>query len=152
MWVFLLKVKHNRIRFTTFCVLIAPLLFASSEHGVVRGQRLFSGVEAVTGTISGHKAAMPAEAVTCRNCHQAGDSPARQSFGPRLNRDTLLELHKRRGAPPSTYDEQTFCRILRTGVDPAYIVISPEMPRYQIDEQQCRSLWLYLTEQQGGGK
>jgi hypothetical protein len=148
----LLNVKDKGMRFITTCVLFAPLLLAGSESRVVRGRRLFFGVEAVTGTIVGHKAAMPAAAVRCRNCHLVGDSAAQLSLGPRLNRDTLLDLQKRRGAPPSAYDERAFCRTLRTGVDPAYVVIAPQMPRYQIDDEQCRSLWLYLTEQPGGRK
>jgi hypothetical protein len=147
-----IKARHNAIRLTALCGLIAPLLFAGSESSVVRGRRLFSGREAVTGVIVGHKTAMPAAAVRCGNCHQAGDSGPRQSLGPRLNRDTLLEIQKRRGAPPSAYDMRTFCRILRTGVDPAYVVIAPEMPRYEIDDGQCQSLWLYLTGEEGKRK
>jgi hypothetical protein len=37
--------------------------------------------------------------------------------------------------------------LLRTGVDPAYIVISRKMPRYVLDDEQCLDLWHYLLEQ-----
>jgi hypothetical protein len=36
---------------------------------------------------------------------------------------------------------------LRTGVDPAYILITRRMPRYTIEDAQCIDLWQYLMEQ-----
>ena len=36
--------------------------------------------------------------------------------------------------------------MLRTGVDPASIVITRQMPRYTLDDNQCLNLWRYLTE------
>jgi hypothetical protein len=41
---------------------------------------------------------------------------------------------------------KSFCRLLRTGVDPVLIVVSRQMPRYELDESQCGNLWHYLTE------
>ena len=147
----LLRFRGGARRILTLVLALAPLLCADSESAIVRGWKLFSGVEALTGTIVGHKAALPPAAVRCSNCHVPGDAPAQPSLGPRLDRSTLLDPQKRRGAPPSAYDQRRFCRILRTGVDPAYVVIASEMPRYEMDDAQCGSLWLYLTDPQGGG-
>jgi hypothetical protein len=38
--------------------------------------------------------------------------------------------------------------LLRRGVDPAFVMISVEMPRYTIDDADCKALWRYVT---GGG-
>ena len=51
----------------------------------------------------------------------------------------------RRNGPPSRFDEASFCRLLRTGVDPADIVVPRAMPRYAIDDTDCRALWAYLS-------
>jgi hypothetical protein len=40
----------------------------------------------------------------------------------------------------------SFCKLLRTGVDPASIVIAREMPVYTLNEAQCGSLWTFLIE------
>ncbi len=52
----------------------------------------------------------------------------------------------RRGGPPSLFSQASFCRMLRTGVDPAYIVITRRMPRYTLSDEQCLGLWHYLME------
>ena len=36
--------------------------------------------------------------------------------------------------------------MLRTGVDPAYVLITRQMPRYTLSDDQCLGLWRYLTE------
>jgi len=36
--------------------------------------------------------------------------------------------------------------MLRTGVDPVYVVISRQMPRYTLSDDQCLDLWRYLME------
>jgi hypothetical protein len=71
-----------------------------------------------------------------------------RSQAPRLTHDLLLVRHARRGGPPSNYDRDGLCTLLRRGVDPAHVMISVEMPRYTIDDSDCHALWRYLT---GGG-
>lgn len=58
----------------------------------------------------------------------------------------MTEFHSRRGGPPSLFSTTSFCRILRTGVDPVYVVISRQMPRYTLSDDQCLDLWRYLME------
>jgi len=117
------------------------------------GRRLFHGDAALTGHISGHAAPLPTAASRCVNCHAVGTAPpsasagnSTQSFGPVLNREVLGQERKRRGGPPSRYDEAAFCKLLATGVDPAYIIIPSNMPRYQLSAGDCKALWAYLIQ------
>ena len=128
-------------------LLLSAISSAVPELDLLHGRRLFSGEEPLSGTILGHKSTLPPAAAKCTNCHSSGDEPLAQSLGPLLNRRSLTEMQSRRGAPPSRYTEATFCRILRTGVDPAYIFIAQEMPRYVIDDSRCRDLWAYLSRE-----
>jgi hypothetical protein len=117
------------------------------------GQRLFSGQTPMSGQIVGHRSALPLLASRCVNCHAAGASTSASdpqdvtsSFGPVLSAKLLAEPVARRGGPPSRYDDAALCRLLRTGVDPAYIIIPRAMPRYELSDAECRALWLYLNE------
>ena len=112
-----------------------------------RGEALFLGKEALLGRLAGDIAVIPPELGRCANCH--APSATGQSGSPadlRLDRSTLLALKKRRGALPSAYTRDAFCRVVRSGVDPAFVVVAREMPRYALDEAQCSSLWSYLTD------
>jgi len=116
----------------------------------VRGRELFAGTAALRGTITGHASALPPAGARCVNCHASGPAAApasaAASFGPLLTRQRLTEPLPRRGGPPSRYDEATFCRLLRTGIDPAYVLITRSMPRYELPDADCQALWLHLTE------
>jgi hypothetical protein len=131
-------------------------IFASENAGsgsTSAGQRMFFGETPVRGTILGHDRPLPPELVKCANCHAAGSTAASgESFGPRLDRSTLADPRSRRGGPPSRFSAASFCHLLRTGVDPAYIVISRQMPRYELKDDQCVYLWQYLTEASDGSR
>jgi hypothetical protein len=89
---------------------------------------------------------MPPAVVRCSNCHAVGEGPdVARSLAPRLTHDLLLLRRPRRGGPPSNYSRDGLCTLLRRGVDPAFVMISVEMPRYTIDDVDCRALWRYLT-------
>jgi hypothetical protein len=112
------------------------------------GRRMFFGETPLQGIIVGHEHALPPEVVGCANCHLgASRATADGSFAPRLGRSTMTESRRRRGGPPSQFSAASFCRLLRTGVDPAYIIISRQMPRYMLDDGQRLDLWQYLLEQ-----
>jgi hypothetical protein len=115
------------------------------------GCRMFFGDTPLQGAIFEHGRPLPPEVVACANCH-LGDtrSTSGGSFAPLLSRSMLTEPRRRRGGPPSQFSAASFCRLLRTGVDPAYIVISRKMPRYVLDDEQCLDLWHYLLEQSDG--
>ena len=119
----------------------------SGKSDVERGRDLFSGREALGGKLRHHASGLPASVVACRNCHAAGSQPGPEgSRAPRIDRALLLVARARRGGPPSAYDEASFCVLLRSGVDPAHVLIAREMPVYAADDAQCRSLWRFSTE------
>jgi hypothetical protein len=109
-----------------------------------RGERLFIGQEPLKGAIVGHDHALPAFASKCVNCHDLAASE-KANYGSKLIPAALLEAAARRGGPPSRYEPGSFCRLLRTGIDPAHILILRAMPRYEIDHAQCLAIWNYLT-------
>ena len=119
-------------------ILLATSAFAAD--GQSRGARIFSGTEPLTGRLEGHAETMPASATACANCH-AGAQPA----GPALSAGTLLRPVARRGGPATVYTLDSFCLALRTGIDPAFVVIRRAMPRFELDDEQCASLWEFLT-------
>ena len=125
-------------------------VIAVTEPAANLGRQLYRGEVALPGTISGHAQPLPPVATRCTNCHsresaaQAASGAA--SFAPLLTRERLLGPIARRGGPPSRYDEAAFCRLLRSGIDPAIMLIPRQMPRYAIDDAQCRALWTYLTD------
>ena len=58
----------------------------------------------------------------------------------------MTEPVARRGGPPTAFSSGSLCRMLRTGVDPAYILITRQMPRYTLNDDQCLGIWRYLME------
>jgi hypothetical protein len=120
---------------------------------VHRGQAIYYGKEALRAKIRSHDDILPAETVRCANCHEAkANARVPGVAAPRLDSALLLQMKQRRGGPPSIYNEQAFCRLLRTGSDPAYILIAREMPAYEVDDAQCAGLWSYLSERKPDGE
>lgn len=112
-----------------------------------RGEGMFIGRESLKGRIREHQTVLPPEVVRCGNCHAAEKQAGIPApLAPRIDRTLLLLERQRRGGPPSAYDPQSLCKLLRTGIDPAYILIAREMPIYDVDDAQCASLWRFLTE------
>ena len=107
------------------------------------GQRWYEGHAPLQARMIGHTQDLPANAAACVNCHGAGGDNGR--FAAALNRGWLTRPQARRGGPPSVYDAQRFCRALREGVDPAWVVVNQAMPRYALTDLQCRALWTHLT-------
>ncbi len=136
------------------------------------GRAIFQGEVAVPARLARHAVALPPLATRCANCHEdravlplaspappssaatilgagaavaaraAASAPA--TFAVRLDAAWLAEPHVRRGGPAVAYDAARLCRLLRSGIDPANIVISPTMPRYDSTDAQCQALWAYL--------
>ncbi len=125
---------------------------AEDERRAEAGARAFDGRAALVARIDGHAEPLPAAAAACANCHRPSVAPRRAdgtaapdaSLGPALHRDALLEAVERRGGPASRYDLQAFCRLLRTGQDPAGVLLPRAMPRYEIDDAACGQLWAHL--------
>ena len=120
---------------------------ASAQEEYLHGEALFSGTIDLHGRMYTHVAEMPPAVVRCSNCHAVADGPGvARSLAPRLTHNLLLLRRTRRGGPPTNYNRNDFCTLLRRGVDPGFVMISVEMPRYTIDDANCRALWRYLIE------
>ncbi len=131
------------------CLLEAGAAGASTnpEDSVSTGRSMFLGDSPLQGAIASHAELLPPRAVSCANCHlgTAGLGSG-ASFAPVLNRSGMTQPRGRRGGPPSVFSSASFCRMLRTGVDPAFILITRQMPRYTLSDDQCQDLWRYLME------
>lgn len=108
------------------------------------GARWFVGSMPLQARMVGHAQDLPAAAAACINCHGAGASNER--FAVALDRAWLTQAQTRRGGPSSRYNATSFCRVLREGIDPAWVVVNQTMPRYQVTDLQCRALWMHLTQ------
>jgi len=123
----------------------------AGESPTRRGSELFNGGAPLQGTIVGHSSALPPSASRCVNCHAIGSAApssaaSAASFGPLLTPQSLTGAVARRGGPPSRYDAAAFCRLLRQGVDPAWVVVPRSMPRYVLTDADCHALWAHLIE------
>lgn len=109
------------------------------------------------GRLAGHPADLPTAATRCINCHSTDSKSgggglsrrASNAFGTPLNAATLAGRLPRRGGPPSRYDAASLCRVLRDGIDPAFVIVNQAMPRYEISDAQCAALWLWLVKPAG---
>jgi hypothetical protein len=134
-------------------VLASTVVWLGVTRGDADGEQAFEGRSPLSARIDGHESTLPARASACANCHRPSASPAggdgtpapAASLGPRLTRAGLLEPAARRGGPPSRYDEAAFCRLLRTGQDPAGVMLPRAMPRYELSDADCMQLWRHLT-------
>jgi hypothetical protein len=139
-----------------------PVRISPRDPARERGAQLFHGPAPLTGRLVGHADPLPPEAVRCNNCHGHESEPATatatatatakglpsqptENVGPTLGPASLTRATKRRGGPASRYTAETFCRLLRAGVDPKEIVIPQLMPRYTLNDTDCDALWNYLV-------
>ena len=131
-------------------VVVAALVIACPDATPADvGRSLFEGRSPLVGRIAGQDIVLPVQASRCVNCHldarPAPGGAAAQRLGPPLTGPSLLETVQRRGGPPSRYDSTAFCRLLRTGVDPAFVIVDRSMPRYEIDTADCEALWAHVA-------
>lgn len=106
------------------------------------GAALYDGRLPLAARIAGHEDMLPPLAARCANCHEGGVGA---TYAPALTAASLREARPRRGGPPSTFDGDGFCRLLRTGIDPAWVQIPRAMPRYEITDEDCRALWAHVS-------
>jgi hypothetical protein len=126
--------------------------YRARQHDLQRehGRSIFHGEIMVPGSLQGHDTPLPSMATRCSNCHEASNAapnagPATaSSYAAPLNRQLLTLPKSRRGGPPTLYNAALMCTLLRTGIDPAHIIVPTIMPRYEISDLQCADLWSYL--------
>jgi hypothetical protein len=131
---------------------VAPAIMAVLLVPVAQAQvdnTLYATGEGATARLRGDPTALPAGAARCANCHEPVNLPgaATAAFGPRLDA-RLAQALPRRGGPPSVYDATALCMLLRTGFDPARVLVRRAMPVYEIDDMACARLWQDLTRRE----
>lgn len=126
-------------RFTALPAAAALLLLTGADRHDA-GAAVADGRVPLAARIAGHAQVLPPAAARCGNCH-AGT----QAIGGPLDAAHLARPVARRGGPPSRYDADALCRLLRTGIDPAWVMVDRAMPRFEISDVQCRALWDHLA-------
>ena len=122
------------------------------------GEALFRGEQPLPAHLAGQTMPLPAMATRCINCHEtrqpaaltdgasgASGAVIARTYASPLSAVWLKEARLRHGGPATAYDAQSLCQVLRNGIDPAKVMVSTVMPRYDATEAQCTALWAYLT-------
>lgn len=122
---------------------------------LAEGEALFRGEAVLAGVLAGQSQALPSMATRCSNCHEtrqpvpladkASSPVSAGTYASPLSALWLQQARLRHGGPQTRYDARSLCQLLRTGVDPAMIMVSTVMPRYQATDAQCAAVWTYLT-------
>lgn len=105
------------------------------------GYMLFHGHSGLEAKIQSG-VALPAAAAACVNCHDGAATGGPRPIA-RLDRATLSTPRTPRGGAPVFYDEASFCRLLREGIDPASVLLNRLMPRFTISDADCAALFAY---------
>jgi len=136
--------------FSLALLLLATLICtgtgAPAEDQVSAGNKLYNGGAKLVGVIAGQAEPMPASVLVCVNCHvgRPGQAGGDARAAPDLRRGWLRKRLSRRNGPAGRYTEAGFCRALRTGIDPLYVMLPVQMPRFTISGDDCAALWAYL--------
>lgn len=108
---------------------------------VARGYVLFHGHARLEAKIQGG-IDLPSSATACVNCHDGAATGGPRPIA-RLDRAALSTSRTPRGGAPVYYDEASFCRLLREGIDPASVMLNRLMPRFTISDADCAALFAY---------
>jgi hypothetical protein len=126
-------------------VAVAALHGTAGATDVDDGRALFTGTSPLVGRIATHRSHLPSEVLRCANCHEwEASPPVPLTVAPSFSRSWLLGVKERRGGPASSYDLTAFCTLLRTGEDPAHLIVNVQMPRYELSARDCENLWHFL--------
>lgn len=110
------------------------------------GCQIFNGQRAISAHLRGDDQPLPAWTTRCINCHAAAQTTG-AAFAPPLTRESLISAVRRRGGPPSAYDQASLCYALRDGIDPAHIVLRKSMPLFEVSDADCAALWQFFSQQ-----
>ena len=111
-----------------------------------RGEALFLGRASVSARLAGSEDELAPAATVCSNCHGPDGAGVAEAgaYGSDIRGSTLTRRKSRRGGPPSAYTLESFRLALRSGHDPAHVVLVRAMPRYTISDADTSALWAYL--------
>lgn len=107
------------------------------------GCAIFNGQHSVAAQLRDDDHLLPGSTTRCANCHS--QTGAADAFAPPLSAGNLFPAKSRRDGPASSYDQATFCRALREGIDPANVLLRKAMPHYRISDTECAALWHFVT-------
>ncbi|MFZ6689685.1 hypothetical protein ACO0K0_18235 [Undibacterium sp. SXout11W] len=130
-----------------FVLLMSTATLCCADDIVQKGENLFYGREALKGTLYLHNRSLDTSFVRCMNCHRFQDEQKtsnKSDFGPEIGAHFLLTKNSLRGGPARAYEADSFCQMLRTGMDPSQIMMRTDMPRYSVSDDDCHALWRFL--------
>jgi hypothetical protein len=139
------------------CVGVSLLVPAASmplvDPAYRAGERIYFGDVVLQFSAGNVVDQLPHGLSACVHCHSASKAdrsgfPARlreTKQAPTLTAASLLSEKSRRGGPPFAFDRDGFCATIRSGIDPQAIILRKTMPRFNATEEQCDSLWYFLT-------
>ena len=116
-----------------------------------RGKALFHGEIELDAKLAYTQMPLATPASRCVNCHTVGCGTTQAELGspPELGSARLLQKMVRITGPAVDYDLPSFCKVLREGLNPAYVSLAANMPIFDVGDADCQALWRYLTEETG---
>jgi hypothetical protein len=138
----------NPLRLAKILLLALALGGSAAAQDSELGLALYEGKVGIAATLRGHAQPLPSGLSRCISCHEPSREPTQGQaiFAMRLDKKSLTEASKRRGGPPTRYERASFCRTLRTGIDPAEVLLHKSMPLFVLSEEQCTALWDHLSQ------
>lgn len=124
---------------------VGAIATAAALSEKARGFALYHGWLSLPATIAGTGVALPVSASACVNCHEGAATGGPIAIA-RLDGSTLATARRRGGGAVMAYDRDSFCRVLREGVDPSLVTISRTMPRFEVTDRQCEALWTWASQ------
>lgn len=123
-------------------LMVSVVAWAASAS---RGETIYNGSAQLPARVAGHSQDLPHSATACANCHAGNTTADAANAAPSIIAGALARVQSRRNGPPGAYDATRLCHALRSGTDPLQIRLPTRMPRYDIRDDDCEALWLFLN-------
>ena len=126
--------------------LVVAALFTLRAGESTSGESIYRGSKSIKGRMAGSEDYLAPAATRCANCHGANGRGVAEAgvSGADIRGATLRNSTPRRGGPPAAYTLESFRTALRSGHDPAGVVLARAMPRYEISASDSAALWGFL--------
>ena len=122
-------------------------LALAGDPGIERGAQLYRGQPPLQARLAASEDDLAPAAARCMNCHGSGAHGVAEGgiVGSDIRGAILSRRVPRRGGPPAAYTRESFRTALRSGHDPASVVLSRAMPRYTLSDRDSDALWAFLV-------
>ena len=126
--------------------LLAVALLTLKAGETTLGESIYRGGKSIKARMAGSEDNLAPAATRCANCHGANGRGVAEAgvSGADIRGATLKNREPRRGGPPAAYTLESFRAALRSGHDPAGVVLARAMPRYEISGSDSAALWGFL--------